>query len=118
MKLQIILIKKLFISLLINYKYKQTNSYYQPGGFFPKNFFRIFLMNTLFKGLSPLFDCQYVIYGGGIRGREGVSPGIGGNVGRSYQKLLTLPLRYVVNKFSTLHSGPYVYVLVYQLTHL
>jgi len=48
-------------------------------------------MNTLFKGLSPLFDCQNVIYGGGIRGREGVAPGIGGNVGRSYQKLSALP---------------------------
>jgi hypothetical protein len=59
--------------------------------FFSKNFLWFFLTNTLFKGLSPLFDCQYVIYGGGIRGREGVSPGIGGKVGRSYQKLLTLP---------------------------
>jgi|688.fasta_scaffold31407_3 hypothetical protein len=99
MKLQIILIPKLFISLLINYKYKQTNPHYQPGGrFFPKNFLWFFLTNTLFKGLSPLFDCQYVIYGGGIRGREGVAPGIGGNVGRSYQKLLIPPLRYDVNK--------------------
>ena len=56
MKLQIILIPKLFISLLINYKYKQTNPHRQPGGFFPKNFFRIFFVYTSFKGLSPLFD--------------------------------------------------------------
>jgi len=26
------------------------------GGFFPKNFFWNFFMNTLQKGLSPLFD--------------------------------------------------------------
>jgi len=49
--------------------------------FFSKNFLWFFLTNTLFKGLSPLFDCQYVIYGGGIRGREGVCPHIGGKMG-------------------------------------
>jgi hypothetical protein len=59
--------------------------------FSKKKYMGLFFEVTMQTALSPLFDCQYVIYGGGIRGREGVSPGIGGKMGRSYQKLLTLP---------------------------
>jgi len=59
--------------------------------FSKKKYMGLFFEVTMQTALSPLFDCQYVIYGGGIRGREGVYPHIGGNVGRSYQKLLTLP---------------------------
>jgi hypothetical protein len=59
--------------------------------FSKKKYMGLFFEVTMQTALSPLFDCQYVIYGGGIRGREGVAPGIGGNVGRSYQKLSTLP---------------------------
>jgi len=48
------------------------------GEFFPKFSYRFFYTNTLFKGLSPLFDPQNTIYGGGIRGRGGVPHPIGG----------------------------------------
>ena len=51
---------------------------------FPQKFFPDFFMNTLFKGLSPLFTRQYVIYGGGIRGREGYTPHIGVDRGMYY----------------------------------
>jgi len=67
MKLQIILIPKLFISLLINYKYKQINPLRQPGGFFPqffpKNFFRIFPSILRLRDYAPIL---------GIKGGRGV----------------------------------------------
>jgi hypothetical protein len=54
MKLQIILIPKLFISLLINYKYKQINPLRKPGGFSPNFFPKIFL--EFFLGIHRLRD--------------------------------------------------------------
>ena len=47
---------KLSYSTGINYKYIQINPLRKPGGFFPKIFYRIFFVNTLQRGLSPLFD--------------------------------------------------------------
>ena len=49
---------------------------------FPQKFFPDFFMNTLFKGLSPLFTRQYVIYGGGIRGRGAYRGYMGGYQGK------------------------------------
>jgi hypothetical protein len=67
MKLQIILIPKLFISLLINYKYKQINPLRKPGdfspNFLPKNFFRIFLSILRLRDYTPIL---------GIKGGRGV----------------------------------------------
>ena len=50
-------------------------------GIFLKIFFQIFFMNTLQRGLSPLFTRQNVTYGRGDTGEGGVSPPIGGNQG-------------------------------------
>jgi hypothetical protein len=76
MKLQIILIPKLFISLLIYYKYKQINPLRQPGGFSPNFFPKIFLefsnKNThkvFFTHTLRLRDYPPIL---GIKGGRGV----------------------------------------------
>jgi len=56
------------------------------GGFFPKNFFWNFFVNTMQRALSPLFD----IYKG-EEGRGDTSPhvqgrGMGGYYGEGYNK--------------------------------
>lgn len=56
------------------------------GQFFQKFLYRFFYTNTLFWGLSPLFDCQNDIYRGGIRGR---GPHIGGYRGMRGYLLIT-----------------------------
>jgi hypothetical protein len=48
------------------------------GGKITKNFSRILFTNTLFKGLSPLLDCQNVIYRGHTGGGRGYIPNMGG----------------------------------------